>query len=57
LGAGHENYQITILVYFAKRNCSKKKKMTDLLFLFFLFSGILFWAFALFVILKIWFEK
>jgi len=31
--------------------------MTEILFLFFLASGILAWAFALFVILKIWFEK
>jgi len=31
--------------------------MTELLFLFFFFSGVLVWGFALFVILKIWFEK
>jgi len=57
LEAGLENNQITILVYLAKRDRSKEKEMTEIIFLFFLLSGVLFWAFALFVILKIWFEK
>jgi hypothetical protein len=31
--------------------------MTEILFIFFFFSGVVVWGFALFVILKIWFEK
>jgi hypothetical protein len=31
--------------------------MTELAMLFFLFTGMLFWAFALYVIFTIWFEK
>jgi len=54
---GHENYSIRILAHFAKRDCSKEKKMTEILFLFFLLSGILAWAFIIYIALKIWFEK
>jgi len=45
------------LAHFAKRDCSKEKKMTEILFLFFLLSGILAWAFIIYIALKIWFEK
>jgi len=31
--------------------------MSELIFIFFFFSGVIVWGFALFVILKIWFEK
>jgi len=30
--------------------------MTELLFIFFFFTGVVFWAFALYAILKIWFK-
>jgi len=31
--------------------------MTEIIFLFFLLSGILFWAFIIYIAAKIWFEK
>ena len=31
--------------------------MSELIFVFFFFSGVIVWAFALYVIIKIWMEK